>query len=217
MERLVLGRINDTMEAQLPDEQAGFRKGRCTQDQVLKLTQDIEASNDDGDKVGTILVDLTAAYDTVWHTGLKLKLLRLLPNKIMVPFTMELKINRSFILQAGDQISRLRRLINGLPQGSVLTPILFNIYTYDLPDTDLKKYVYADDICLGIRGKRLRKYPRHYQRQNTLFSYFKKWRLIISEKKKRFLPFSFEQQTSDTMLEVYVEGRPLPLPLFQPI
>ena len=64
--------MNDTIEAQLPAEQAGFRKGRCTQDQVLKLTQDIEASFDDGDKVGAVLVDLMAAYDTVWHTGLKL-------------------------------------------------------------------------------------------------------------------------------------------------
>ena len=108
MERLVLGRINDTIEAQLPDEQAGFRKGRCTQDQVLKLNQDIEASFEDGDKVDTVLVDLKAAYDTVWHTGLKLKRLRLLPNKIMVLVIMELISNRSFILQAGDQISRLR-------------------------------------------------------------------------------------------------------------
>ena len=94
MERLVLGRINDTIEAQLPAEPTSFRKDRCTEDQVLKLTQDIEASFDDGDKVGTVLVDLMAAYDTVWHTGLKFKLLRLLPNKIMVLFITRDRRNR---------------------------------------------------------------------------------------------------------------------------
>ena len=80
-----------------------------------------------------------------------------------ISFIMELISNRSFILQAGDQLSRLRRLINGLPQGSVLAPILFNIYTYDLPDTVSKKYVYADDICLGVtEANRLRKFPQLY-------------------------------------------------------
>ena len=211
IERLVLGRINDTIEAQLPTEQAGFRKGRCTQDQILKLTQDIESSFDDGDKVGTVLVDLTAAYDTVWHTGLKLKLLRLLPNKTMVLFIMELISNRSFILQAGDQLSRLRRLINGLPKGSVFAPVLFNIYTYDLPDTVSKKYVYADDICLGVRGKQAEEISSTLSKDmDTLFSYFKKWRLILSEKKTVSAFFHLNNKLADATLDVYVEGRPLP-------
>ena len=49
-------------------------------------------------KAGTVFVDLTAAYDTVWHHGLTCKLLRLLPDKHMVRMTMELVRNQSFTL-----------------------------------------------------------------------------------------------------------------------
>ena len=65
----------------------------------------------------TVFIDLTAAYDTVWHRGLTCKLLRLLPDKHMVKMIMELVRNRSFTLTTGDsKQSRLRRLKNGVPQ-----------------------------------------------------------------------------------------------------
>ena len=96
-----------------------------------------------------MFVDLTAAHDTVWHRGLTCKLLRLLPDKHMVRMIMELVQNRSFTLTTGDsKRSRLRRLKNGVPQGSVLAPLLYNIYTYDLPSLVSKKNAYADDLAL---------------------------------------------------------------------
>ena len=96
-----------------------------------------------------MFVDLTAAYDTVWHRGLTCKLLKLLPDKHMVPMIMELVLNRSFTLTIGDsKRSRLRRLKNGVPQELVLAPLLFNIYVYDLPSTVSRRYAYADDLAL---------------------------------------------------------------------
>ena len=57
--------------------------------------------------------------------------------------------NRSCILTTGDsKQSMLRRLKNGVPQGSVLASLLFNIYTYDLPSMISRKCVYADDLAL---------------------------------------------------------------------
>ena len=74
------------------------------------------------------MVDLTAAYDTVWHQGLALKLLRTIPDCHFVRFIMNILSTRSFKLKTSTgQISRLRTLKNGLPQGSTLSPILFNI------------------------------------------------------------------------------------------
>ena len=115
-------------------------------------------------------------------------------------------------------MSRLRRLINGLRQGSVLAPILFNIYTYDLPDTVSKKYVYADDICLGVRGKQAEEISSTLSKDmDTMFSYFKKWRLILSEKKTVSAFFHLNNKLAEEMLDVYVEGRPLsfaPVPTY---
>ena len=54
----------------LPIEQAGFRRGRSTVDQVTLLTQEIEDRIWAKKKAGTLFINLTAAYDTVLHRGL---------------------------------------------------------------------------------------------------------------------------------------------------
>jgi len=67
----------------------------------------------------------------------------------MVHMIMEMVSNRSFTLTTGNgQRSRLRRLKNGVPQGSVLAPLLFNIYISDLPTIISRKHAYADDLAI---------------------------------------------------------------------
>jgi len=62
---------------------------------------------------------------------------------------MEMVGNRSFTLTTGNgKRSRLRLLKNGVPQGFVLAPLLFNIYISDLPTTVSRKYAYADDLAI---------------------------------------------------------------------
>ena len=118
-------------------------------DQTALLTQNVEELFEAKKKAGAVFVDLTAAYDTVWHRGLTSKFRRLLPYKHMVQMIMELVQNRSFTLTTGDsKQSRLRRLRNGFPQGSVLTSLLFNINTHNLPFMTSQKYAYADDLAL---------------------------------------------------------------------
>lgn len=60
---------------ELPPEQAGFRKGRSCAEQVLSLTNYSESGYQQGLKTGLTLIDLTAAYDTVWKQGLLFKLI----------------------------------------------------------------------------------------------------------------------------------------------
>ena len=149
LERLIYNRVKPIVDPLLPREQARFQHGKSTVDQVVLLTQNIEDSFEAKKKAGAAFVNLRAAYDTIWHRGLTCKLLRLLPDKHMVQMVMKLVRNRSFTLTTGDsKPSRLRRLKNGLPQGSVLAPLLFNIYIYDLPSITSKKYVYADDLAI---------------------------------------------------------------------
>ena len=113
------------------------------------MTQDIEDSFSAKKKAGAVFVDLTATYDTVCHRGLTCKLLRLLPDRHMVRMIMVMVGSRSCTLTNGNgKRSRLRRLRNGVTQGSVLAPLLFNIYIFDLPTTVSRKYVYADDVAV---------------------------------------------------------------------
>ena len=66
-ERLILNRINPTVESYLIKEQAGFRTGRLCTSQLLNLTQHIEDSYQNRMITGAAFIDLSAAYDTVTH------------------------------------------------------------------------------------------------------------------------------------------------------
>jgi len=149
LDRLIYARVESIIDPLLPREQAGFRHRRSTVDQVTLLTQVIEDSFSAKKKAGAVFVDLKRAYDTVWHCGLTCKLLRLLRDSHMLHMIMEMVGNRSFTLTTGNgQKSRLRHLKNGVPQGSVLVPLLFNVYTSDLPITISRKHAYADDLAI---------------------------------------------------------------------
>ena len=182
LERLIHSRNDPVVDPQLPREQAGFRRGRSTVDQVTLLTQYIEDSFQHNEKAGVVFLDLTAAYDTVWHRGLHLKLIRIIPDRHTVGFIMEMLSNRSFVVHTSDgQRSRLRIIKYGVPQGSVLSPMLFNIYISDLPETTSRKYGYADDLAILLRRPSWKEMEEGLNKDMTiLVDYLRKWRLQLS-------------------------------------
>ena len=130
-------------------EQACFRPGRSTTGQLLKLTQHIEDGFQTKKITGAVFVDLTAAYDTVNHRLLLQKVLKMTNDLHLTQFLGEMLSNRRFFVLLNNKKSRLRLQKNGLPQGSVLAPFFYNIYTNDQPrDLQTKSFAYADDLCV---------------------------------------------------------------------
>ena len=185
LERFIHARVETIVDPLLPRELTGFRQGKSTVDQIALSTQNIKGSFEAKKKAGTVLVDLTAAYDTVWHRGHTCKLLRLLPDKHMVRMIMELLRNRSFTLTTSDsKQTRLRRLQNGLPQGSVLAPLLFNIYTYDLSSMSSQKHAYAYNLALLYASCGWKAVEDTLSQDMTILSaYLQTWRLKLSNTK----------------------------------
>ena len=80
---------------------------------------------------GAVFVDLTAAYDTVNYRRLLTKILKMTKDPLLTNFLDVMLTNQRFVVELNNKKSRVRLQRNGLPQGSVLAPLLYNIYTND--------------------------------------------------------------------------------------
>ena len=135
--------------------QSAYRKGHSCETAVLKVQNDILRALDQGYVVIHVMLDLSAAFDTLEHEIL----LHRLRNKLGVSGTV-LEWFRSYLADRSQQVfisgsvSSKSSLTVGVPQGSVLGPILFNVYTlplYELArNNDSFAGFYADDSQLYI-------------------------------------------------------------------
>ena len=152
-ERLILNRVSPLLEQHLIKDQAGFRHGESCTSQLLNLTQHIEDGYQRGMITGAGFVDLSAAYDTVNHRILIQKLYNTTQYSQLCRVFQNMLSNRRFYVELNNGHSRWRKQKNGLPQGSVLSPILFNIYTNDqLIHDGTPNFIYADDLCVTAQS-----------------------------------------------------------------
>ncbi|KAI0221448.1 hypothetical protein LSAT2_027204 [Lamellibrachia satsuma] len=153
-ERLILNRLAAHVDKKLIPEQAGFRPGKSCTSQLLNLTEHIEDGYEKCLITGAVFVDLSAAYDTVNHRHLLSKVLEMTGNLHLTDLIRTMLESRRFFVVLNGKKSRWRRQKNGLPQGSVLAPMLFNIYINDQPvHTDTQSFIYADDLCIASQEK----------------------------------------------------------------
>ena len=101
-----------------------------------------------------VLIDLQKAFDTIDHSILLEKMSCLgFAGKTIAWFTSYLT-NRSFILNVGKESSSPGKLSSGVPQSSILGPLLFLLYVNDMPQAvNSELLLYADDTCLIYMGK----------------------------------------------------------------
>ena len=210
-ERLILTRISPTVDEQLSPDQAGFRPGRSCCGQVLNLTQYIEDGYENKTITGAVFVDLTAAYDTVNHRAVLLKLARTIKNNTIVRVIESLLTNRRFFVEMNGKHSRWRIQKNGLPQGSVLAPMLFNIYTNDQPQfNNIRRFIYADDLCLATQSKSFNVIEQRLTSAlRSLSSYYKKWYLNANPGKTQVCAFHLNNNQAQKTLKIKWEGKTL--------
>lgn len=136
----------------LPPTQYGFRKGHGTADAISHFVTDIQCSLSKNKYLACIFVDFKGAYDCVSLDILTSKLQSLKISRRVATGIVELYRDREiFIRDHQGQLHGPRLTSQGLPQGSKMSPILFNVYTADLHgmwDDSVSCIQYADDMCI---------------------------------------------------------------------
>ena len=169
------------------DRQAGFEKGRGTNECIFKLVEDAQYSNKVNGCTVAVMLDCQRAFDAVWHNGLRRKLKDYgLPPKLTRILSSFLR-DRKMQVKEGEISSREFPISAGVPQGGLNSPRLFKFFITDIPiprDQRENGSAYADDLVSWGWGYTTRQACESVQKFLDGFEYFcSKWRILPEPQK----------------------------------
>ena len=194
IERLIYDKVFEFLVRYqiLFESQYGFRSGRNTTHATLDFVQYIEEAIESNQYAIGIFCDLSKAFDTLNHKILLKKLDHYgIRGKANEWFCSYLKDRKQYVELNGKKSSYLP-IETGVPQGSILGPLLFLIYINDLPSAaNLKCVSFADDSNLVIRGENLEDLTKTLTTELTKVNdFFKATQLKLNAKKTKQWYFS---------------------------
>lgn len=221
LEKLVYNRMIAFIESNgiITEAQHGFRSKRSTETALQDFINEVQAAIDNKMNPVGLFLDLSKAYDVLDHKRLLDKLyvngIRGIANQWMESYLsnreqyVELKS-----LKQGKATSAIRRTSIGVPQGSILGPILFSLYINDLPQNipNAKTVLFADDTNILITGENTATLQENI---NSTIKAAQTWfsvnNLIVNIDKTTTMFFQHHQKQSPVLPHVLFEGRTLPV------
>ncbi|RMZ95734.1 RNA-directed DNA polymerase from mobile element, partial [Brachionus plicatilis] len=211
LERIVYSRLYNILEQNslLIQEQSGFRKHRRTADNLFFLIQKIVESFNRKKRVSGLFFDISKAFDRVWHEGLLFKLIKINQPHFLTNWIRSFLDSRTFEVNVNDHLSEEYQITAGVPQGSVISPLLFSIYINDIPKRNKTNNEYsllfADDlVTFFIHNKKGNLENKIKKNKNEVEQWLIKWKMKISIEKSCSVVFSRYKKESDNLnLKIY--------------
>ena len=182
----------------LSPKNSGFKKGDGAINQLLGITNNLYKSLDDGMEVAMVFLDISRAFDRVWHKGLIFKLKGIGVSGSLLSWLVDYISGRSQKVVVAGQESPLQLLNAGVPQGSILGPLLFLIFIDDIVEnlsSDI--FLFADDTTLA------KAYTSSIEAEFLLNNdlenvniWAKQWLVAFNPDKTVFMNFSFKKRKS---------------------